>query len=96
MRGLFDDDEEIREYDLELDEDLIITDYESDVEGSTDEELNGFVGHLSLFQLQCRNGCGIFAVDEVSLVNVNQTEGCAEFRCPVCNELQTGSLMVLD
>lgn len=90
---VFDDDEiqEIIEEALELCYD---PDDQNEFDDIADEELDSF-GVESLFQVSCRGGCGTFGVDEVNVLD-NPQKGLVEWRCPVCNSLQTTDLLILD
>lgn len=97
LQGLFDDDEEVRLYDVGLDLDEVVID-ESDPETPTpdDTELESLSEEFEYFQVRCRNGCGMFNLSEANVKSVDVDRGIVEFRCSACNEFQTSDLLVVD
>ncbi len=101
MRGLFDDDEEMRTFDLEgygfeVDEGELTIFEDAQDAPATDDELDDLVGEFSYFQVRC-GGCHmILSLPEANVLNLNLVQGYAEFRCPSCNEFQTSDLLVID
>ena len=79
MSRLFDDDEEVREFDFDL---------------ADDQALEVLISQLGAFQVTCKRGCGAFFMDEANILSMDESAGKAEFRCPVCNEIQTSDLIM--
>lgn len=88
------DDEIDDEIEDSIDDDLTIVD--ESLGSFDDPDLEALTEEFDFFKVSCRGGCGTFSIDEVSVLRIDLTRGVAEFRCPVCNDMQTGSLLVLD
>lgn len=61
-----------------------------------DVEASEFAEEFSFFEVTCRRGCGTFSIDDVSVLHLDVSRGTAEWRCPNCNDIQAGSLLIID
>jgi len=94
---MFDDDDiedEIR--DLCDDDTLGLLDCVNLLEDDDDDYNTEAGDYPSMFEVACRNGCGVFPMDEVNMINFNEAAMTVKFRCPVCNDVQTSSLLIED
>jgi hypothetical protein len=48
------------------------------------------------YLVRCREGCGSFGINEVVVVAGVMEDSYITFRCPMCNELQSGHVLVID
>lgn len=99
----FTDDEienEIRELTVDEEDDLLEEEFllEMDPEDMNPEDLEAseIAEEFSFFEVTCRRGCGTFSIADVSVLHLDLHQGTAEWRCPNCNDIQAGSLLVID
>lgn len=50
---------------------------------------------LAAYQVRCEYGCGFYYVPDLQHM-VSLGEGFIEFRCPNCNEIQRGYVIIAD
>lgn len=60
------------------------------------EEIAEYAQELYYMSVACRASCGDFGLHEVALFHLDLNNGTVEFRCPVCNLIQTGDLKIAD
>lgn len=65
-------------------------------EDELNEEFGAVMPQDTYLQVDCRNGCGLFELKEVNVTDLKLSSGYATFRCPMCNELQTRTFILVD
>jgi hypothetical protein len=58
----------------------------------TAEQLEEF----GCYNVQCKSGCGTFALEETEALSIDLSQGTATFRCRTCNDIQTAELLIID
>ena len=102
---LFDEDEEVREFDLDVDLDFdydnaidpddytMVYDMESEPLDDDDLEEAYLEGG---WKVECRACHLLFRMDEVTVLHVEPNVGTVEFRCPSCNQFRVSDLIIVD
>lgn len=59
-------------------------------------EIVDYAEEFYYMSVACRECGTTFALSEVTMFHLDLNNGTAEFRCPGCNLIQTGDLLILD
>jgi hypothetical protein len=89
----------INEYEEESTEEFFSSiDADATSEGADldDPERESLLEEFDFFNVKCSHGCGTFSLEEVTVLHADLINGTVEFRCPQCNEIQVGDLLILD